>query len=49
MANGRNPISIVVPCHRVIGTNGQLVGFGGGLEKKAHLLKLEQQYSAYFS
>jgi methylated-DNA-[protein]-cysteine S-methyltransferase len=43
MANGRNPISIVVPCHRVIGSNGHLVGFGGGLAKKAYLLKLEQR------
>ncbi len=44
MANGRNPISIVVPCHRVVGSNGHLVGFGGGLEKKAYLLQLEQQW-----
>lgn len=43
MANGLNPISIVIPCHRVIGSNGQLVGFGGGLDKKAYLLNLEQQ------
>jgi methylated-DNA-[protein]-cysteine S-methyltransferase len=42
MANGLNPISIVVPCHRVIGSNGKLVGFGGGLEKKAYLLNLEK-------
>ena len=42
MANGQNPISIVIPCHRVIGKNGHLVGFGGGLEKKAKLLQLEQ-------
>ena len=41
MANGHNPISIVIPCHRVIGSNGQLVGFGGGIERKAYLLKLE--------
>jgi methylated-DNA-[protein]-cysteine S-methyltransferase len=40
-ANGRNPISIVVPCHRVIGMSGKLTGFAGGLEAKAHLLKLE--------
>ncbi|MBS1816004.1 MAG: methylated-DNA--[protein]-cysteine S-methyltransferase [Acidobacteria bacterium] len=40
-ANGRNPISIIVPCHRVIGTNGKLTGFAGGLETKAHLLALE--------
>lgn len=43
MANGRNPISIVIPCHRVIGSNGHLVGFGGGLDKKAILLELEQK------
>ncbi len=42
MANGCNPISIVIPCHRVIGSSGHLVGFGGGLEKKAFLLQLEQ-------
>ena len=41
-ANGLNPISIVVPCHRVIGSNGHLVGFGGGLENKDYLLKLER-------
>lgn len=40
-ANGRNPISIVAPCHRVIGSNGRLTGFAGGLPAKAHLLALE--------
>jgi methylated-DNA-[protein]-cysteine S-methyltransferase len=40
-ANGRNPISIVVPCHRVIGSSGRLTGFAGGLNTKAHLLELE--------
>jgi methylated-DNA-[protein]-cysteine S-methyltransferase len=40
-ANGRNPISIVVPCHRVIGASGKLTGFAGGLEAKAHLLNHE--------
>ena len=40
-ANGRNPISIVAPCHRVIGSNGKLTGFAGGLDVKAHLLRLE--------
>jgi methylated-DNA-[protein]-cysteine S-methyltransferase len=40
-ANGRNPISIIVPCHRVIGSSGKLTGFAGGLEAKAHLLNLE--------
>ena len=41
MANGQNPIPIIIPCHRVIGSNGHLIGFGGGLDKKAYLLKLE--------
>ncbi len=40
-ANGRNPISIVAPCHRVIGASGKLTGFAGGLETKSYLLKLE--------
>ena len=40
-ANGRNPISIIAPCHRVIGQNGSLTGFAGGLEVKARLLALE--------
>jgi len=42
-ANGRNPISIVAPCHRVIGATGKLTGFAGGLDAKAHLLALEQK------
>jgi methylated-DNA-[protein]-cysteine S-methyltransferase len=41
-ANGRNPVSIIVPCHRVIGSSGKLTGFAGGLEAKAHLLSLER-------
>lgn len=41
-ANGRNPLSIIVPCHRVIGSSGKLTGFAGGLETKAHLLSLEK-------
>ncbi len=41
-ANGQNPIPIVIPCHRVIGKNGSLVGFGGGLETKRRLLDLER-------
>lgn len=41
MANGRNPISIIVPCHRIIGTSGKLVGYGGGLYNKTALLQLE--------
>jgi methylated-DNA-[protein]-cysteine S-methyltransferase len=40
-ANGQNPIAIIVPCHRVIGSNGSLVGFGGGLDMKQQLLALE--------
>lgn len=45
-ANGRNPISIIVPCHRVIGASGQLTGFAGGLETKEHLLSLEGNQDA---
>lgn len=41
LANGRNPISIIVPCHRVIGANGKLTGYGGGLPNKEKLLTLE--------
>jgi methylated-DNA-[protein]-cysteine S-methyltransferase len=41
-ANGDNPISVVVPCHRVIGTNGSLTGYGGGIERKRWLLAHEQ-------
>jgi methylated-DNA-[protein]-cysteine S-methyltransferase len=43
LANGANPLPIVVPCHRVIGANGALTGFGGGLERKRFLLDLESQ------
>ena len=42
-ANGHNPIAIVVPCHRVIGANGSLTGYGGGLDRKRTLLQLEKQ------
>ncbi|MFH4298596.1 methylated-DNA--[protein]-cysteine S-methyltransferase, partial [Acinetobacter baumannii] len=42
-ANGKNPISIIAPCHRVIGVGGALVGFAGGLDKKDILLRLEQK------
>ncbi len=45
-ANARNPISIIVPCHRLIGTDGSLTGYGGGLDRKRFLLDLEQQISA---
>ena len=41
LANGRNPLSIVIPCHRVIGSDGTLVGYGGGLERKRWLLDHE--------
>ena len=41
-ANGRNPIAVIVPCHRVIGANGSLTGYGGGLERKRLLLELER-------
>jgi len=43
MANNRNPISIIVPCHRVIGHDGKLVGYGGGLPLKQYLLELEEK------
>jgi methylated-DNA-[protein]-cysteine S-methyltransferase len=42
LANGRNPISIIIPCHRVIGADGSLVGYGGGLERKKWLLEHEE-------
>ena len=44
-ANGRNPIPIIVPCHRVIGSTGDLTGFGGGLDTKTELLRLEAENS----
>lgn len=46
LANGHNPIGIIVPCHRVIGTNGSLTGYGGGLERKRMLLGLEKRNSS---
>ncbi|BBY52224.1 methylated-DNA--protein-cysteine methyltransferase [Mycolicibacterium arabiense] len=42
LANGHNPIGIIVPCHRVIGANGSLTGYGGGLARKRHLLDVEK-------
>jgi methylated-DNA-[protein]-cysteine S-methyltransferase len=42
-ANGANPIPIVIPCHRVIGSNGKLTGYGGGLPRKEFLLALEHR------
>jgi methylated-DNA-[protein]-cysteine S-methyltransferase len=44
LANGSNPIPIIVPCHRVIGSNGSLVGYGGGLSNKKALLFLEKKH-----
>ena len=46
-ANGKNPLSIVVPCHRILGANGTLTGFAGGLETKAKLLALESRRSLF--
>ena len=46
-ANGRNPIPIIVPCHRVIGSHGDLTGFGGGLDTKEALLRLEAENSQF--
>jgi methylated-DNA-[protein]-cysteine S-methyltransferase len=42
LANGKNPIGIIVPCHRVVGSTGSLTGYGGGLERKRYLLDFEQ-------
>jgi methylated-DNA-[protein]-cysteine S-methyltransferase len=46
LANGRNPVGIIVPCHRVVGANGKLVGYGGGLPRKERLLALERGETA---
>jgi methylated-DNA-[protein]-cysteine S-methyltransferase len=46
LANGRNPVSIIVPCHRVVGSDGSLTGYGGGLERKRYLLDLERRVAA---
>lgn len=46
-ANGRNPLPIIVPCHRVIGSSGDLTGFGGGLDTKEALLRLEAEHSQF--
>jgi methylated-DNA-[protein]-cysteine S-methyltransferase len=45
MANARNPLPIIIPCHRIVGNDGKLVGYSGGLEKKKWLLVHEQKYS----
>lgn len=47
LANGRNPVGIIVPCHRVIGANGGLTGYGGGLERKRRLLDFERGASLF--
>ncbi len=44
MANNKNPLAIIIPCHRVIGTNGKLTGYAGGVDLKQKLLQLEQKY-----
>ncbi|WP_419999135.1 methylated-DNA--[protein]-cysteine S-methyltransferase [Streptomyces boninensis] len=43
LANGKNPIGIIVPCHRVVGANGSMTGYGGGIQRKQRLLALEQE------
>jgi methylated-DNA-[protein]-cysteine S-methyltransferase len=45
LANGRNPLPIIVPCHRVIGANGTLTGYGGGIERKQWLLTHEREHA----
>ena len=47
LANGHNPIAVIVPCHRVIGANGSLTGFGGGLDRKRILLDMEKSASSF--
>ena len=47
-ANGRNPLSVVVPCHRVVGADGSLTGYGGGIENKRRLLALESRQGSLF-
>ena len=49
MANGNNPIPVIIPCHRVVGSNGSLTGFGGGLASKRYLLDLETSHSGLFA
>jgi methylated-DNA-[protein]-cysteine S-methyltransferase len=48
LANGKNPVGIIVPCHRVVGANGSLTGYGGGLERKRYLLDFEQEHETLF-
>lgn len=47
MANNKNPLPIIIPCHRVIGSNGKLIGYAGGLKLKNYLLKLEQSHTNF--
>jgi methylated-DNA-[protein]-cysteine S-methyltransferase len=47
LANGRNPIGIVIPCHRVVGSAGSLTGYGGGIERKRLLLDLESRVAGH--
>ncbi len=47
MANHKNPLPIFIPCHRIIGSNGQLTGYAGGLELKERLLNLEKHHAAF--
>jgi methylated-DNA-[protein]-cysteine S-methyltransferase len=49
MANNRNPIPIIIPCHRVIGANGSLIGYGGGLDIKVKLLELERLKASQYN
>jgi len=49
LANGQNPISIIVPCHRVVGANGSLTGYGGGLDAKRWLLEHEARHTGLFA
>ena len=48
LANNRNPISIIVPCHRVVGADGSLTGYGGGIATKEYLLELESRSARLF-
>lgn len=47
MANNKNPLSIIIPCHRVIGSNGKLIGYAGGLKLKNYLLELEKSHTNF--
>lgn len=47
MANNKNPLPIIIPCHRVIGSNGKLIGYAGGLNLKNYLLELEKSHTNF--